>query len=406
MGIKDFYKWINSQFENIYVEKKKFTNIYIDINYLLHYCSYGGKSFFGLRKKIINKIEEILTHVEPIKKVILSIDGPSSFAKIILQRNRRKNMMKKMDNINDIENSAVNFTAGTKFIGQLNTKLKKYINKQNTNISYKLLNCKNEGDIEIIGEIKKNKGSHFVLSYDADSVIGAIATGIKKIYVGFIKNGELNILSIDNLINEHIKKYGSCKFIEQNITLCHMLMGNDYLPKLNYININNIFDTLKKKNKSLLIKSDNTNPFILNRNNFMDFIFNIFVNQNNIQKKNIELNFNKIKIYLEGLIWCVNNYYNGKCDKYDYMCEYKTIHPLEILFFLDFTKNKIEYPLPLYDPIETEIYAMLVIPLKANKLLNNDKYIYMQNKKLKFLYDNDNLTPNDIKKAIDIMKNN
>jgi hypothetical protein len=94
----------------------------------------------------------------------------------------------------------------------------------------------------------------------------------------------------------------------------------------------------------------------------------------------IRNSFNDIYLnYLDGLTWCLDTYKTGKCKRYDYMYEYQeSPHPLGLIMNMlennELLKlNKCEFP-----PIDPSLYAILVLPNYAKKLINKKYYKFME----------------------------
>jgi hypothetical protein len=89
-----------------------------------------------------------------------------------------------------------------------------------------------------------------------------------------------------------------------------------------------------------------------------------------------QLNFDKIENYLQGLVWCLNDYHNSKTDNMLYMYNYNKIgiHPGELYYYLSLNSNKtISYPLPKCNLcISNKIYPAIVMPYKIKFLVKNN----------------------------------
>ena len=160
-----------------------------------------------------------------------------------------------------------------------------------------------------------------------------------------------------------------------------LLLGNDYLPKINFININillEIYHMCKKIYKQNLVTRLN-NRLIVNNNMLAKIIFTFFFKNKNRKfksKKLEELNFSKMGNYMEGLVWCINDYNKAKNDNIFYMYNYKKkgIDPSELYYYLKL-KNKevINYPMPKIKAIvNRKIYTAIVMPYKIKFLVKND----------------------------------
>jgi 5'-3' exonuclease len=405
MGIKKFIDYIIFSYPSSVVDiedVKNVDNMYIDLNFVLHYSMYGCANESMLLSRLYNNIDYLMDTIRPTKALILATDGSPSLAKILLQRKRRLDMARRYINNDDsdVENVdndfRLSFTVGTNFMDTLKQTLKKYL--ENVKKKYKvdvitIFNEPNEAEMKIIKQIIKSSNlneSHAIISNDCDVIVIAASSNIKKIYIiNICPKKTIRCFSVDKLMDLHNKKT-NCN--NTDFAFVMLLVGNDYIPKLNFISFESLWSSYSKtiinNNKRLI-----TNELTINPDSFTIFLRNLITyipfNQNN--KITLEQYDPKIiKHYLEGLVWCLTNYTTGTCDKYDYMYNYRSLQPLEILYFYEFNKqkeeSKIYYPQPLFEPINKHIYSILILPKKA-KFLINEKYHNIMDNELSYLYE-------------------
>ena len=401
MGITNFNKWLEQNYTPVIktINYKEYDNVYIDLNPILHVSVNKVNTYNQLYKRIIWLIDEVLKHIHPKKRLIFSTDGIPSFAKIILQRERRINMVKNNNNI-EIKNtddyiSPIIFTPGTKFMINLPNFLKEYFDKlRNKYSNIEIIDLTGlefgESEFKLFYKMKDNlnnniinKESNILVSNDADVIIMALSITnnndkVNEIYIcnsGKIYK-EINLNKFLNRLN--LNKYNNSHL---DYTLLLLLLGNDYLPKINFININiliDIYHKIKNIYKQDLITKNN-NRLIINNNMLAKIIFTFFFKNKNRKfksKKLQELNFNKMGNYMEGLVWCINDYNKAKNNNIYYMYNYKKIgiDPSELYYYLKL-KNKeiINYPVPkIKAPVNRKIYTAIVMPYKIKFLVNSD----------------------------------
>ena len=192
MGIAQFHQWLSKNYPSCFIDwlnVRNFDYIYIDVNHILHKTLYTSKehNFF---KVLEMNLDSIFNNFFAFKKIILAVDGPSPYAKIILQRIRRIDT-----NFNSKLNS-LSITPGTNFMNDICKQLLQYTLKLKskytfTNVDIELLSAdqKDEGEIKIFqklfkyGNINLND-THLVVSNDADLVVlGMACSPIKNINI-------------------------------------------------------------------------------------------------------------------------------------------------------------------------------------------------------------------------------
>ena len=115
MGITNFHKWLRENYPQSIKSHwiDSYDNVYIDLNFVLHYCYYGVNTITDIYIKLQSYIESILQLLQPQQNVIFATDGTAPLAKLILQRKRRLNISKQNANK---DFSSVIFTPGTHFM--------------------------------------------------------------------------------------------------------------------------------------------------------------------------------------------------------------------------------------------------------------------------------------------------
>jgi len=437
MGIDNFNTWLKENYSTaVYcpAKKNKYDYIYIDCNHILHNCMFSIfntynnlHSHLHLHSQIYehniffinlsNYLDKLFSNFIATKKIIIAVDGTSSYSKIILQRKRRQNINinKKMDKLNSLH-----LTPGTDFMSKVDKYLKCYVDKLKNKFYYLktkfvILDSSKEGE----GELKLFKwlkdhddnNSHLIIGNDADLVVLAMSMKpIINIYILIKYKNNYKLLSINKLIKLHINKIINCSVtivdfknndMRLDFGLIAIMMGNDYLPKLKYIKYETVWNAYKKlfNNKNNMI----FNGGIINIIIFKKFILEI-IYQIPKQFRMIDIyryNDDYIKSYLDGLLWCLDMYQTGKCQMYDYIYKGQySISPCDLYFFLS-KKNinkTIEIPKSNTKPLEAAYYPLLVMPLKARSLIPK-KYQNLIDTDLKYLYEE------ELCKMCNILKN-
>lgn len=393
MGIHNFSVWLKEQYPNINVPINKnniYNHIYIDMNFILHNSIYDVRTEEEFYCKIYSQLDIIFSNFIATNKIFMGLDGPGSYAKIFLQRQRRK------IGANEIDPSKINslwITPGVDMMKKIENCLEKYIQKLkkkykyiNPTIEFSSSSECDEGEIKICRNIVKdnpdNSYKNLIIGNDADLIV--LSMGLKPIHNIniLIKNKYGNyLISLEKLIKSHVEKLSIGNNFEallknnirDDFVVLSVMMGNDYLPKIFYVNHNKLWDTyynfMKNKDCGQTLISNNS----FNKINCLQF-FNMLCqlvpkSQKNISLKNI--NFKKIKLYLEGILWCLQMYKTGICPKYDYIYNYKTTPNLhEILYFLNI--ETICVPKSDTQSIPVEYYSLLILPQQGYYLISTE----------------------------------
>ena len=413
MGIKDYHAWIRSTFPTCLIDTTKnniYDYIYIDMNYILHFAIYGCKTQDEFIKNINFNLDIIFSNFIATKKIFFSLDGTPAYAKIILQRERRNNNQPlKSKSLTTIDH--LGLSAGTKMMEQIEDHIQNYINNLQTQYKYttpeitfsKSSEC-GEGEIKICKEIIINgtpnlTHTHLIIGNDADIIV--LSMGTKPVYnVNILVNENSNknrvLMSLKILLELWAKKLNKSHDIitmansnlRDDFVLISLMMGNDYFPKLAYINYIKLWDCYYQFSKGTTNTIINNNEF--NMPELRRFTQIIYSNLNNAYK-HVTLNtYNPTRVnsYYEGLLWCLKIYNTGICTNYEYAYTgKKSVHPFEL--YIHTINNTIQFTQKNTLPISSSIYPLLIMPSNSKHLIPK-KYHSLMDKELKNIYDMEN----------------
>lgn len=410
MGIYNFHTWLRTNFNGSYIPIKGnniYEYIYIDVNYMLHNSMYGCANEIEFIRKLYMQFDVIFANFIATKQIYFSIDGPSSFAKILLQRKRRTENSEKI-NVDSI--SSLYLTPGTTHMQRIEKHIKTYAERLKSKYKYfspqitlATSNEPDEGEIKICKELIKNgkhnlNDRHLIIGNDSDLI--ALSMGMKPIYninILVRSKGENELISLSNLLKLHARKLDRCdkldkicnSYIRDDFIIVSIMMGNDYFPKMGFINADKIWKIYYtymsdfQDNETLIMNGE------FNVEIFGEFLLKIY-NSLLSGYKIIDTNtYNKLKAesYLTGLLWCLNMYSTGMCPCYEYAYCYNSPHPYELLFHI--YSNNVVLNKSTMKPISPEIYPLIVMPKRAINFIPK-KFHTLMNNELKYLYEEEN----------------
>lgn len=408
MGITNFHTWFKQKFPNAFyqlVGNNVYDNIYIDINFLLHNAIYESKNYPDFMKKFFNQLNIIFSNFIAKERIIFAIDGPSPYAKVLLQRKRRQSSNKK--DIVDLMHP-LSLTPGTELMYKIEESLHVY--SQKLLKKYKFIKPiieiisfedPDEGEIKICKKVLEygkdhlNK-KHLIVGNDADIVVLSMAmTPIYNINILIRINGMNELISIKKLIDatniafnnaNHDNIYNSK--IRADFVIMMLMMGNDYLPKIGFINFDKLYDTyvqFRKVYDTFLFDDDKFNVEALK-----DFLFMLFTNVKKHKRMDIKsYDYKSCENYFNGLLWCYNIYNTGQCLQYDFAYDSKYSPSLnELIFYLHSADYLNKTPMSNALPIPIDVYSLIVLPKSAKKLIPVKFHTLMENQ-LKYLFNDD-----------------
>lgn len=396
MGILNFIPYIKNTYKTSYKTTYNITydNLYIDVNYVMHNVCYYSSDKMDMLNKFKDYVYTIIMETKP-KRLFLCADGSAPYAKQVLQRKRRVNKT----GLN------MHLSAGTYFMCSLENELYgfiMYIKSLNIDVITNIID-EGEGEIKIKYYVIKYQklyplDTHMIYSGDSDMILLLFTCDdLSKIYHIIAKD---MVIHYGELYKSHSELYGLSKL---DFVFINILCGNDYLPKICIIKIENIWNAYKQ------LIDDYPNGLI-NSNMVVDSVFmyeliTIATKKSPIKKLNT-YSYDDVykpiyKNYVDGLFWCVNMYYNGECTDYKYAYTHTTKpHIYGIMWYIMFNNT---YHNNIHKPIPTKLYS--IIYYDYNCLSEQQQYIAdeLNKKYMSYNIDNYDNIINDYNNIIDTL---
>jgi 5'-3' exonuclease len=391
MGIHKFNTWIKEKYINCFdsIENLVYIdNLYIDLNYIFHIAVNKTSNMVYFKEKVISCINNILKNIIPNKELIFAVDGPCCYAKILLQRQRRYDLIKNIPNFDKyVEKNnfihSIYFTSGTIFMNNLEYEFKDFFDEIEKKYKIKIIKLftgSDEAEMKIINKINADieNCSHMFFSKDSDVIVMSICIkNYSNISVSFIDDTIIKIFNIKKFVEKiQLKSRYFINNLNKDICLLFLLLGNDYLPKLKNVNFDKLFNSyfslIKKNNQKTFFEKNK----VINIKFFKKFLIRLS-EQNNIPKfKLSEFKPNICANYINGIFWCLNSYIDAKFTSYNYMYNYNSsIKILDLYYYIVFINPNLNIHIKISNSIPINLYSYLVIPKKALKLLENNKIL-------------------------------
>ena len=324
MGVPLYFKHLVMNNDDIILKLNDFDNtkkinLYFDFNGLIHQASQLSenkivKEIFINVKNYFLKILNLFTN---INQIYICIDGIAPMSKVNQQRGRRYKSVLMKEQINKIkENYDMKIdnwdsnciSPGTEFMNNLSIYLKSLLNTdfKEYNIVVSDSDDIGEGEQKIFKYIENHKNEiNIIYGLDADLIMLSLVSNIDNIYLLRENNKDYVLLKIDSL-KKNINENNNQEYII-NYIFIFFLFGNDFIPNLNCLLINNhtiklVLEIYKECKDCLnynLINEEtleiNYNFFILFLSKIKDIQQKILINNENYyykleykEKKNLE----------------------------------------------------------------------------------------------------------------------
>jgi 5'-3' exonuclease len=402
MGIKNYFSFICKYYPEC-IRKKwldSYDYVFLDINHCLHRVVHNSKTTNDIYDKLERMIINILQNLNPLHTVVIASDGPAPMAKILLQKSRRLDDVRKSDNIN-FELSSLNFTPGTVFMNNLVNKIQNLAVKIKVMFSVEveiLVNKPDEAEIKIkryMYNISKTHPDYTQCAISDDGDVISLSSNFDNphnIYVMRKNKQEFDIINMGILLDKHTDRYGCGINPGHDFMALNMMLGNDYLPKVHYIDYDKIWSGYKfalacGKHGIVLTSSE----LDIDVGCIMDIMTGVIKNMISRYKKEFYVKFYDRKVcddYINGMLWCLDMYNDGICKQYDYIYRHKSTPHCYGLYLQLLHKNlKTIKPFPNNsEPIPDELYSIILIPKKAKKMLDKKYHEFIDSEELEILY--------------------
>lgn len=461
MGIPSFYKKISKKFPKCIKHTKDMSGkvkLYFDFNGLIHTVLNESEQYELLDnnilfKKIVMYYDFIVDYIQP-SHIMVAIDGVCPRAKMIQQRMRRYRSVKDKRSDNQFDRNCV--SPGTKWMKELCKYLTTYF-KDKDNVIFYGAEIPGEGEHTIFKHIRNDKENcnYVVYGLDADLIMLSFVSMKDKIFLlrerqSFDKdykndNIAFNFLDIDELkkgligyVNEQYQV--NIKNVQQfldDFVFFTFLLGNDFMPHLNSLSINN-------KGIELLIKNYidmriRTNSVLVNRNlmkvntNALCAILRDIVKEEDklVQKNSDKIYMNKDKqlnyyhknwktnyyyhffqtnnkkyiekvcnSYCEMLNWTFK-YYFDQCPAWRLQYDYRAAPCLSEIYNFIFHNDLNKYEFDDDVPYTQNQQLMMILPPNSRKLFPK-QYVKLIDNELMEFYPRDYLLEM-VDKAVDWM---
>ncbi len=261
---KDFFFTLNKD-GKMYINPEFF---YIDTNAILHPCFrevFNPENVSLLRPPpeesvdqkltrafnlVGQRLDEIISMVNPSKSVYIAIDGVAGCCKQSQQRKRRfKSAKDRLETDWDYSN----LTAGTQLMYDLSDFLKIYFRRKNSYTVYiNDVRIAGEGEHKLIRHLESSKDINSACIYSPDADLIMLSLALNKRNITILREnvysdvrGDYIVVRIDKLrelIEHDIKfqsitiQYNSRKII-RDVVLFLFMLGNDFLPNVPAIDV-------------------------------------------------------------------------------------------------------------------------------------------------------------------------
>jgi 5'-3' exonuclease len=309
MGIPFYFRTITRQHPNLISKScgRRVNGLYLDLNCAIHQCARDvivkasatdtEKIETDIIRSTIEYIDKIIDFARPTKTLFVAIDGPPPRAKMVQQRKRRfvsswrNRIAPSVECIWD--RNAI--TPGTPFMAKMSACLTKHfdsykITRPSLDVHFYDSDHPGEGEAKIFKHLRKrdevnDTEADIVYGLDADLImLSLVADAAKRRPIYLLR--EPAEYDIKYAGNQHAGNQPFMYFdtrslaklmtidVKDYVVLC-FLLGNDFIPPLSYLKINNNgidlviehYKKISKIDKGLVIETENgpeiNMPFLL-----------------------------------------------------------------------------------------------------------------------------------------------
>jgi hypothetical protein len=188
---------------------------------------------------------------------------------------------------------------------------------------------------------------------------------------------EHTILHYGTMYDEHCKQFiGHADEMDQNtikndFVFINLMMGNDYIPKVNYFKLENVWEAYKLVSSYIMTGMISIKDSVISINSL--FIHDLlYFGSKSIAKRFMNrFDISDLRVgydnYTDGLYWSFG-IYTGKCTDYRYIYNNKNtnIHITGVMLTL---MCRCSYNIMIAPTIDIDLYGILLIPSQLSKTL-------------------------------------
>ncbi|KAI8806328.1 hypothetical protein BJ742DRAFT_817383 [Cladochytrium replicatum] len=325
-------------------------HIVLDCNPFLHRAVQGRHPSKDIVKTLHNKLAR-LQNAFVRNSVGFAFDGPSPLCKVLEQRKRRSAKRRP---------ERVHFTPGTTFTNAMAGSLIEFVQEtllkrirlQEVYLSHSLM--PGEGEVKLNSRIQdvldnlKPDEVHPVFlccSSDADAAIQVIAAGLPHTFIltdntpAYCFSGDIFFAHLRNIVPCDPAHFDSVRL---DFCFLMLLSGNDYLPKLGRVGFKSTWNAYRRWRRGFYPTSRSIvqpgDPFTID----LGALYHVLStrvrrsddkgnaqdveeegedeqeDEEDFVNEDVELHVNPTQQYLEGLMWVLEMYYQGRTRDYRY----------------------------------------------------------------------------------------
>jgi hypothetical protein len=250
---------------------------------------------------------------------------------------------------------------------------------------------KDEAELKLKKQVSDNlnndiyiNDSHIYVSNDADVILMLTTLeDYSNVFIYSKSSYQSEIISIGKLIDLHTSKVGTSLNPGLDFTAINIMLGNDYLPKISFVDFDKLWNSYKK------IIHYNPHGLIINKkkleisHSFLILLLsavNSITKPQFIKKLLIDNTYHPLyKNYLDGYTWCIDTYITGVCTRYNYMYNFQEApHPLGIIYNLLKDHNLLELSNIKFNSVDPVLYGILILPKSSLNLIHNKYHKFIK----------------------------
>ncbi|KAJ3190324.1 hypothetical protein HDU85_000619 [Gaertneriomyces sp. JEL0708] len=413
MGVPSYWSVLKAYFPKAFASTSRtsYDHVLVDVNNLLHSAAAQATTEREFWNRLYVFLGMTLRRTHPTKSVYLALDGPAPFAKLMLQRERRAAIARKMQRTSGPQGfDTLQFTPGCRFMSKLDASLLRYgqqvvlrtRERRGVHLNFTVSGSRTpaEGEVKIyhhlVNKLLKDpansRDSFAIMGYDADLAIQALASDVPDLTILFPLSTLTFSPSMLNSSLVELLPLADPARTRMDLAFISLMGGNDYLPKLRGAGLVKVFKNymrLRKSSHKYLIDLEGRLNLVVLKEllGTIDAMGGAAHAQSPpAPKASLEVTLSQVPRYLQGLLWNLRMYTTSVCPDYHFLYPFTSAPTTtSIRRWLHSTTHlsPMEYTPPPMDatslsPLPPPLCSVAVLPLSRKDLVATEYWGAME----------------------------
>ncbi|KAI9013136.1 hypothetical protein BC832DRAFT_590095 [Gaertneriomyces semiglobifer] len=413
MGVPGYWSILKAYFPKAFAStgRTSYDHVLVDVNNLLHSAAAQATTEKEFWSRLFAFLGGTIRRTHPKKSVYLAVDGPAPFAKLMLQRERRAAIARKMQRTSGPQGfDTLQFTPGCMFMNKLDARLLSYGQqvvlrageRRGVRLNLTLSGSRTpaEGEVKIYHHLANrllkdpanSRDSFAIMGDDADLAIQALASDVPDLKILFPLSNQTFCPSMLNSSLVELLPLADPARTRMDLAFISLMGGNDYLPKLRGVSLVKVF-------KNYMRLRESSHKYLIDLNGRLNLVVlkELLGTRDSMggaahaqsppaPNASLEATLSQVPPYLQGLLWNLRMYTTSVCPDYHFLYPFTSaptttsirrwLHSATHLSPMEYTPPPMD--VTSSSPLRPPLCSVAVLPLSRRDLVAEEYWGAME----------------------------